>query len=310
MIDLKDHILDHIRGCIHESILDTDLSMDMPSNLFPDGTVTLDIVNEYLKEAEEVVIPEGVHTIENGAFMFMPALRKIILPKTLVRIGSAAFNKCRNLEEVIFPKKMAEPCMIGDRVFYECSKLKVLELPANTDDIGTDVFNRTGLDKLVIPRGADLNYRALAGTNCREIDLGDCIGLSLPGGLFEDSPRLEKVVLPRRLKTISQGAFKGCIALKEVVYKGTGITDIRSRAFQGCKSLVKLSLPGSISISDWVFEGCIRLRDLDIDVESCGPDTFTNCKVLKVIRTSQPDIEYMQDSLGRTSNANIEIIKI
>lgn len=302
MIDLKDHIL--------ESILDTDLSMDMPSNLFPDGTVTLDIVNEYLKEAEEVVIPAGVHTIENSAFMFMPALKKIVLPKTLVRIGSAAFNKCRSLEEVIFPKKTVEPCMIGDRAFYECSKLRVLELPVNIGTIGSDVFNRAGLDKLVVPRGADLNYRALAGTNCKEIDLGNLDASALPGSLFEDSPRLEKVVLPRKLKTISQGTFKGCIALKEVAYKGTEITDIRSRAFQGCKSLVKLSLPGSIFISDWVFEGCIRLRDLDIDVESCEPDTFTNCKVLKAIRTSQPDLEYMQDSLRKTSNANIEINKI
>ena len=43
------------------------------------------------------MIPEGVTEIGMEAFCKCSGLKKIILPKSLVKIGNAVFRKCENL---------------------------------------------------------------------------------------------------------------------------------------------------------------------------------------------------------------------
>ncbi|MBO4293049.1 MAG: leucine-rich repeat domain-containing protein [Clostridia bacterium] len=62
----------------------------------------VDVIGEFTfaecQNLEEVIIEEGVKSIERGAFAFCPNLKRVQLPKSLEYIGSCAFALCESLE--------------------------------------------------------------------------------------------------------------------------------------------------------------------------------------------------------------------
>ena len=51
------------------------------------------------EEFVEIIIPEGVEIIEEGAFSFCQSLKKVTLPTTLIR-ANGAFEYCDSLKDV------------------------------------------------------------------------------------------------------------------------------------------------------------------------------------------------------------------
>ena len=62
------------------------------------------ILKEYRGAAPHVQVPDGVHTIGDGAFKGMAWLLSVELPKSLKRIGATAFKGCRQLKDISFPE--------------------------------------------------------------------------------------------------------------------------------------------------------------------------------------------------------------
>jgi hypothetical protein len=60
--------------------------------------------NEIIKE---VVIPEGIKQINNGAFMGATSLEKVNIPNTVEKIDHFVFNNT-NLKEVVIPSSVTE----------------------------------------------------------------------------------------------------------------------------------------------------------------------------------------------------------
>ena len=65
---------------------------------------------------KEVVLPEGVTSIGNNAFILCNKLEKIIIPEGVERIESGAFWCCSGLTEIVFPETLK---YIGENAFYE-----------------------------------------------------------------------------------------------------------------------------------------------------------------------------------------------
>ncbi len=65
----------------------------------------------------EIVLPEGVETIESEAFSGCTALEKVTLPKSLKTIGSLAFSGCTALKELSIPEGLIA---IADDAFQDC----------------------------------------------------------------------------------------------------------------------------------------------------------------------------------------------
>ena len=80
----------------------------------------------YMDAAPEVTVPEGVHTIADGAFKGMAWLLKVSLPSSIQKIGAEAFKGCRQLAEINFPEGLTE---IGEFAFHRCHKLTELIFP-------------------------------------------------------------------------------------------------------------------------------------------------------------------------------------
>ncbi len=92
--------------------------------LITDGT-TLVGISVTTDEDIHVVIPEGIKSIGEKAFMDIANLKTVSLPETLVYIDSVAFARCTALENVTFPDSLQ---FIGTGAFYECTALSKVVL--------------------------------------------------------------------------------------------------------------------------------------------------------------------------------------
>lgn len=105
--------------------------------ILPDGVSTIG-EDAFLdnNNITSVVIPEGVENIENGAFWMCSNLRSVILPSSIRRIGKNVFNSTA-LSNIIIPNGCEE---IGADCFTNCKDLKDIYVPPSVTNIGSDAF--------------------------------------------------------------------------------------------------------------------------------------------------------------------------
>jgi hypothetical protein len=120
-----------------------------------------------------------------------------------MRIGENAFDGCSGLAEILLPEEMEE---IGDYAFRDCTKLAEIRLPIGIKYIGYSTFSGCmSLVDIEIPEGVAI----------------------ISGGAFYRCISLRSIALPVSLLDwgtsggIQQGAFEGCVALKDVRFAGT-----------------------------------------------------------------------------------------
>ncbi len=97
------------------------------------------IIGEYAFAAtalENIVIPETVETIGEGAFNSCPALKTATVK--CENISDYAFAYCEALETVELSTNVKT---IGEGAFGECSSLKLITLPVSIKNIGADAFD-------------------------------------------------------------------------------------------------------------------------------------------------------------------------
>ena len=190
-----------------------------------------------IKTLEEVVIEEGITSIEAGAFTNCTSLQKITLPSTLINIGSSAFSQCIKIEEVYYHGTIdnwnsisianiyATPMLNGAR-FYEYvdsnySEVLSINIPSCIS-IGsyqyygfkyvTNITMSSGT--YVIGRGAFELCQSL-----RSFTVLDSV-LSIGNNAFKNCTSLEYIVIGSSVNSIGEGAFRYCQALNTVYYKG------------------------------------------------------------------------------------------
>ena len=81
------------------------------------GTILL----KYTGTNEDVVIPDGIETIGEGAFRNCRFLRNVTIPGTVRKIESNAFSSCTKLQSIVIPEGVE---VIYSGAFYYCLKLK------------------------------------------------------------------------------------------------------------------------------------------------------------------------------------------
>ncbi len=75
------------------------------------------------KSEDYYIIPNGVTSIGNGAFVFCRSLTNIIIPDSVTSIGIQAFAVCTSLESIAIPDSVSN---IGGNVFEECESLTAI----------------------------------------------------------------------------------------------------------------------------------------------------------------------------------------
>ncbi len=211
-------------------------------------------------ETRNLVIPDGVKEIADGAFQWYKWIKSIKIPESVTRIGAEAFAECRGLKEIIIPESVD---YIGQNAFY-----------------GTPWLEHYP-DDFVIVNHILTDYKGSA----EEISIPESVKVvgesvfSNPAKLWVSSPlrgkvyvnnqfrhRIRKVTFPEGLTAIERSAFQECENLTEL-YFPDGLKYIGQEAFKGCTNLQKIRIPETVrDISFEAFAECPHLKRVPLFV--------------------------------------------
>ncbi|WP_164997225.1 leucine-rich repeat domain-containing protein [Clostridium minihomine] len=239
------------------------------------------ILVDYRGESQEVKIPEGVLEIGSSAFR-MNQVTKVEIPKGVKKIGSSAFEKS-TLTEIIIPEGVTS---IGNSAFQDCAQLVKVQIPKSVTKIGRDTFTRSAWleqypNDMVIINNMLVKYKN-----------NDAVSVALPAGLktinitaMSDLHNLTSISIPNTVTRIEEGAFSGS-GIKNLVIPDS-VTYIGLEVFQGCRSLVNITLSKNAPVLDYrLFYRCTSLQKIVIPegVTQIKSYVFNECSSLSEVK--------------------------
>lgn len=130
------------------------------------------------------------------------------------------------------------------------------------------------------------------------LDLGECIKMGAKGfGDFTFHSKLEKIILPKNLKTTSLNfayAFENSVYLKEVILNNT-LKEIGDGSFINCERLTDIELPQSLeTICSYAFSGCgFKKVYIPKNVSTIVDMAFPYCNQLKSFEVSSENKNFI-----------------
>lgn len=272
----------------------TDIDTDnlQSSRIKIEGT---DVIGEFTfsecQNLEEVIIGEGVKSIERGAFAMCPNLKRIVLPKSLENIGSRAFWGCESLEKI---EIISDLDRIGNHAFLDCKALKEVSSKGKVKKIESGAFK--GCERLMFfnsPHGPE-TIGENAFEDCQNLMLAPLsAGVKYIGNsAFKNCNSLISINLPEGVKEIGDNAFENCCSIPQpfevLVSIPKTVQYIGKYAFAGCKNISYVHMMdgcGVKQIDEGTFLGCDRMEKFDMSdgVQIIGEQAFKDCKSLSNI---------------------------
>ncbi len=117
--------------------------------------------------AEKLVVGEGITSVGNYAFYYMPALTSVTLPSTLTAIGDMAFAYSSALSEITIPEGVTA---LGKGAFEGCGALKTVLLPSSVTFVGDRAFAYCYSLTGAILTAESVSVGAEAFRNCRALE--------------------------------------------------------------------------------------------------------------------------------------------
>ena len=182
------------------------------------------VLTEYQGEDVDVIVPEGVREIGEGAF-WRCDVESVRLPQGIRAIRSGAFMNCRSLRRINLPESVRT---IETEAFHG-SGLRAIRLPEGLKRIEADCFSGTELTEIVIPQ------------RVRVIKSGSVDVSGNDGGSI--------VHIPAGVERIESSAFRGDIP-RIVSASGAAFGCLSLR---GCSHLQSLTVPAGTEVSECAF---------------------------------------------------------
>lgn len=220
---------------------------------------------------ETVLLPTNLETIGKGAFK-NTAIKNIVIPASVVTIGERAFENCSALVGVEFGAAVET---IGAYAFGSASSLAVVSLPASVRQIGVGAFEEAGVSTLSFAENGVLETigdRAFWRTAVQSVSIPKSVK-TVGAESFADNQQLTSLVFAEggMLESVGAGAFRNDENLSSVNWGKAAAevsTVIGGRAFEGCSSIVELTIPYTVSeIGQMAFYNLKNLKKLAIGAE-------------------------------------------
>ena len=208
-------------------------------------------------------IPEGVTTIEDGAFFGCTSLASVTIPVGVTTIQVGAFSGCISLTAITVDE--GNPNYLSDQgvLFNKAQTLLILYPPGNIRTVYR------------IPEGV---------TTIGQFSFTDCTSLAsviLPEGVttiitgaFLDCTSLVSVNIPKSVDDFTNGEnFVDCVKLEIVTFEGGRDEDVELKIgmFKGCVKLAAIDLPEKVlfdiasdEAATSIFEGCTSLAKVTV----------------------------------------------
>lgn len=297
-------------------------SIIVTSIICNDGYIGIENIPEYLKMRgskvtgyyadkvpSSVVIPDGVTSIEDGAFKDCTNLVNVTISASVTNIRKETFSGCSNLASVTIPASVTS---IGSSAFYGCTSLKSVAIPNGVTTIGEYAFRDcTSLTSVNIPDGVT-SIGSYAFNGCK--NLSSVVipnGVTcIDNGVFKYCESLTNINIPEGVTVIGEFAFCGCNSLTKIKIPD-GVTKIEYAVFADCLFLIDVTIPDSVTrIEQSAFGGCIRLSSVTIpdNVTYIGHYAFRECTRLESVSIPGKVASIGEESFkGCTSLASITI---
>ena len=251
--------------------------------------ITNNALSDYSCISQEITIPDGVASIEDGAFEGK-MLTSVTFPQTLTNIKANAF-KDNDLMDLTLPDSITD---IGDNAFSGNSNLAWIHIPDTNVFVGTDAF----------PNG----HSVVIVSACFEFDTTDTSQINdyydnenddsndpacsrdvvIPQGVtvIRDSAfeykSLTSVIISDSVISIGLSAFQGNSLASVTI--SSSVTSIGAYAFQS-NSLASVTIPNSVtSIGAYAFQNNpLASVTISNSVTSIGNQAFNNNSLTSVI---------------------------
>ena len=217
----------------------------------------------------QIKILGNIETIDEHAFENCFSLQGIELPQSITTIGISAFKNCTSLQSVIFAERCNLTKIAGDLsnsqtypqngVFYNCTSLTSITIPANVEIIEATAFYKCkALSTLLFEPNSKLQ---IIGGNIHAEALKDGYGKLDAYGAFTNCTLLTSIQIPISVIEIECAAFYNCTSLNSVIFEegahintigGGGIYPYYGESYGGgafskCISLQSIDIPQSIT---------------------------------------------------------------
>ena len=284
--------------------------------VIPKGVTVIGVNAFNWSRMSNVIIPDGVISIEYGAFSNCLNLARVELPPSVLTINEKAFDECLELQEVFISCGVTE---VKNDAFVNCPNLSSIVVDkrnARYSGVGNCLIEKSsqtlilGCSDSVIPSDGSVTSigdGAFAFSNIESVVIPDSV-TSIGNQAFYMCEKLTNVTLGRNLTTIKKEAFYHCGSLADLTVKSARLGLVDYGVFLGCQNLVRIALPvgittlsrnlfnssglseiiiphGVTTIEEGVFFQCENLTNVQIpaSVRTIGRDVFNGCGNLRQI---------------------------
>lgn len=171
-----------------------------------DGTIEIRGYNGF--DVETLIIPEAIKGkpvigIGEKAFQNL-GLTEVVIPDSVKYIEDGAFKGCKRLEKVKLSQNLTK---LGGDVFSRCENLKELDLPTSLRRIGTDCFFSAGIEHIVIPQNLEVipNGCFWGCRRLKKIFLNENLKKIEERAFSGSMP--DEIVIPKSVDEVEVGAF-------------------------------------------------------------------------------------------------------
>lgn len=274
------------------------------------------VLNRYTGREDVIQVPEGIHTIGEGAFKGCVSLIKVVLPQGLCCIMGDAFKGCRKLEEVVIPDGVS---YIGRYAFHRCHALRQVILPLSVRELGECAFlycdsmreaqlpgvrkmgmealaNGISLEKLVISQELDANCICDVFTGCGRVREISCV----TSDEAKSDTAVETFRIPNVVEVVA-GAFK-VPALVELVVRDIleRMMELEGRTLVRFRVNIKhIEVPEGIEVlaksSFYDMRGIVDIR-LPKSLKRIESRAFRNCIGLEQVIFGGQNVQIDEDA--------------
>lgn len=189
----------------------------------------------YLKNCKTIKEATLPKTLLRDGFINCTALEKVTFLEGCAEIPSLWFASCSALKTIVWPSTMKK---IGNAAF-EYAGLETLTLPEGFNSLGERCFKNSKLVNVVLPNSLTEIPRE-AFYNCRRlqtVQMSDNV-TSIGVSAFDNCAYLTTMNMPLSIETIGNSAFSGCETWKyEDEMKTPNLKSIGHSVFYLCSSL-------------------------------------------------------------------------
>ncbi len=266
--------------------------------VYADGDFTIEdgVLTKYNGLGGDVVIPDGVTEIGEGAFGLCSGMTSVTIPDSVTRISGSAFAACSSLTSVTIPDSVT---CINHYAFSGCTALTTIHLSGSVSFFGSFwasgcpsltsvqvdessqylcsvdgvLYNKDKTRLILYPQGKSATHFSVpSGVKT----LYDCC--------IRECPALQSVTLPDSVTFIGNYVFSRCPSLKSVNIPDR-VYVIGTDSFCQNPLLSEVTIPGSMrQISYNAFSDCASLTTVTILVKSTDikNGAFSNSNVSTV----------------------------